>query len=77
MSTAEILAELPKLDSQSRSQIFQRLCELQESDLLHGNGPTPEEQRILNDALAEFDRDRDTGAPWRDVIARIAGSEKR
>ena len=77
MSTTEILAELPSLDAEARSRIFQRLCELQEADLLHGAGPTPEERRILDEALAEFRRDGDTGTPWREVIARLAGTEAR
>lgn len=77
MSTTEILAELPKLDPKARSRIFQRLCELQEADLLQGTGPTPEERQILDEALAEFRRDGDTGTPWRDVIARLAGAEGR
>ena len=75
MSTTQILAELPKLDPEARSRIFQRLCEFQEADLLQGAGPTPEERQILDEALAEFRRDGDTGTPWREVIARLAGAE--
>lgn len=77
MSIAEILAELPKLDANARSQLFQRLCELQEVDLLHGEGPTPQEKQILDQALAEFHRDGDSGIPWREVIARISASGSR
>ena len=54
MSKAEILAELPKLKAEDRSQVFQRLCELQERDLLQGVGPTAEETRLLDEALAQF-----------------------
>lgn len=77
MSTTEILAELPKLDAGERAKIFQRLCELQEADLLDGEGPSPEEKRILDEALTEFRRDGNTGDPWREVIARLAAPRGR
>jgi hypothetical protein len=32
MRKAEILAELPKLKATERTQVFERLCELQERD---------------------------------------------
>ena len=71
MSKAEILAELPKLKAAERTQVFERLCELQEHDLLQGHGPTPEEKRLLDQALAEFERDGQRGEPWRDVLHRL------
>ena len=77
MSKAEILAELPKLKAAERTQVFERLCELQERDLLQGHGPTPEEQRLLDQALAEFERDGQRGEPWRDVLHRLQSSRPR
>ena len=77
MSKAEILAELPKLEAAERTQVFERLCELQERDLLQGLGPTPEEKRLLDQALAEFERDRQRGEPWRDVLHRLQSSHPR
>ncbi len=77
MSKAEILAELPKLKAEERTQVFERLCELQERDLLHGVGPTPEEKRLLDQALAEFERDGHPGEPWREVLRRLHGSRGR
>ena len=68
MSNAEILAELPKLKAEERTEVFQRLCELQEADLLHGVVPTGEEKKLLDDALAEFLRDNNVGTPWRAVL---------
>ena len=68
MSKAEILAELPKLKADERTQVFERLCELQERDLLDGLGPTAEEKKLLDAALAEFERDGQSGKPWRDVL---------
>ncbi|MEI8042602.1 MAG: hypothetical protein WCL11_14415 [Verrucomicrobiota bacterium] len=74
MSKAEILAELPKLKADERAQVFDRLCELQESDLLQGHGPTAEEKKLLDQALAEFERDGQRGKPWREVLYRIEAS---
>jgi hypothetical protein len=34
MSKAEILAELPKLELEDRREIFDRICEIEERDLL-------------------------------------------
>ena len=71
MSKTEIIAELPKLKAEERKQVFQRLCELQEDDLLHGAGPTAKEKLILDEALAAFQRDGNPGAPWRETLRRI------
>ena len=70
MSKAEILAQLPKLKAQERTQVFKRLCELQENDLLRGVGPSEREKKLLDEALAEFERDRDLGTPWRKALRR-------
>jgi len=72
MSTAQIIAELAKLKPQERAEVFERLSELRESDLIAGlDGPTDEERRLLDEALAAFDRDGDPGIPWREAIRRI------
>jgi len=68
MGKAEILAEFPKLQAEEREQMYQRLCELQEQDLLAGAGPSEQERKILDLGLAEFERDRDPGRPWREVL---------
>jgi hypothetical protein len=77
MSNAEILAQLPKLKAEERAQVYQRLWELQEQDLLHGIGPTEEEKKLLDQALAEFKRDGNPGTPWREVLQRIRSSSPR
>jgi hypothetical protein len=74
MSKAEILAELPTLNAEERQQVFQRLCELQEDDLLHGIGPSENEKKLLDQAIAEFQRDGNPGTPWREVLRRIRSS---
>ncbi len=71
MSKAEILAELPKLKPDERSQVFQKLCELQEDDILRGHAPNPTDKKLLDDALAEFEHDGNPGTPWRDVLKRL------
>jgi hypothetical protein len=71
MSKNEIIAELPHLKAEDRRQVFQRLCELQDDDLLHGVGPTDQEKLILDQALADFKRDSNYGTPWRDTLRRI------
>jgi hypothetical protein len=77
MSKTEILAELPKLGPDDRRQVFERLCELQESDLLHGIGPTEEEKRLLDEALKEFEREGDPGIPWREALRQIRSSNQK
>ena len=77
MSNAGILADLPKLKAEERTQVFERLCELQERDLLDGLGPTAEEKKLLDQALAEFERDGQPGEPWRDVLQRLQTSRRR
>jgi len=76
MSKAEILAELPKLTASERSQLFARLAELHEVDLISGDEPSPGERQALDAALAEFERDRNPGEPWRDVLHQIRRSRK-
>ena len=71
MSQAEILAELPKLRADERNQLIQKLCEFQEDDILRGQAPDPIEKKLLDDALAEFERDGNPGTPWRDVLKRL------
>ncbi len=77
MSKAEIIEELPNLKAEERTQVFERLCELQERDLLHGVGPTTEEKRLLDEALAQFERDGDCGTPWREVLRRLQTARAR
>ena len=76
MSIAEIIAELPKLKAEERTEVFDRLCELRDQDLISGSGPTEEEKRLLDEALAEYHRDGDRGRPWREVLREIRSSRR-
>ena len=60
MSKTEILAELPRLSAQERSEILDRLWHLEEAA-----GPTEREKMLLNEAQASYDADPSVGAPWR------------
>jgi hypothetical protein len=39
------------------------------------NQPTAEERQLLDKALADYQRDRCPGTPWRDVLTQIRSSE--
>jgi hypothetical protein len=69
MSQEEILQELPKLDPRARRAIFDRLCEMEEQDLL--NEPTAEEKALLDRELEEFRKKPEAGASWPEVEARL------
>ena len=71
MSHAEILAELPKLKVEERQELLERLCELQDQDLLKGHGPTENEKKLLDAESEQFERDGDLGQPWQDVLREI------
>jgi hypothetical protein len=76
MSKAEILEELPKLSPRERSQLFARLAELHEADLVGADEPTAAERQALDKALEEFTRDRNPGTPWRDVFRELRQSRR-
>lgn len=64
MSKAEILAELPKLPRAERSEIFDRLCSLQEKDLSHAH------QQLVDEALASGPARSATDADWKSALQR-------
>ncbi len=72
MSKSEILLELPHLSSADREEILGRIWELEESDAVRTDAPTPEERARLDEALAAFARDPNAGRPWRDVLSAMA-----
>jgi hypothetical protein len=76
MSKDEILAELPMLKAEERDQLFARLCELRDEDLLRGVRPIEQETNFLDAELEQFERDGDRGTPWREVLQSIRSSGK-
>jgi hypothetical protein len=57
MSLTEILAEIPKLSFAEREQVVRRAIEVEDHDL------TPEEKQILNERLADFQKNPNAGLP--------------
>jgi putative addiction module component (TIGR02574 family) len=75
MSKLEILAELPKLELADRREIFDRICEIEERDLITG-GATDEEKNLLDRELEEYRRNPETGSSWNEVEARLRKSSR-
>ena len=74
MSKMEILAELPKLESADRREILDRIGEMEEQDLINGNGVTAEEKAMLDRELEDYRRNPEAGSPWKGVEAHIRKS---
>ena len=71
MSKAEILRELPKLGPDERRDILERLCELEERDVLNGMGPTAEEKALLDRESEDYQKTPNAGSSWEEVEARL------
>jgi hypothetical protein len=64
MSTAEILRELPNLTLAEREIIRLKLAELGGEEWMDDGLLTPEEKALIEQRLAEHDRDRSAAIPW-------------
>ena len=71
MSKAEILHELPKLGLQERREIFERIGELEDQDLLKGGEPSAEDKALLDRELEEYRRNPEAGSTWLEVESRL------
>ena len=71
MSKSEILRELPKLALEERREIFERICELEENELLKGGQPTAEEKALLDREWEDYRQTPSAGSSWPEVKARI------
>ena len=76
MSKLEILAELPRLGLADRREIFERIGELEERELLNGGKPTTEEKALLDRELEEYRQNPEAGSTWKEVEARIRKSSR-
>lgn len=76
MSTEQILQELPRLSVRERSQLFTRLAEIHETDLIEVGAPSPAEREALDEALADSECDPSPGEPWREVFRQIRESRR-
>jgi len=71
MSLSEILAELPRLTSEERHQVVERVMQLDGDWIDEGDALSPEEKRLIESRLAAHDRDPDSAIPWEEVRARL------
>ena len=72
MSKREILEELPKLQAHDRREIYERICEIEENDLL--SEPTAEEKALLDRELESYRKNPEAGSNWTEVEARLRKS---
>ena len=70
MSTAEILEELAKLTPDERAEITAKIREIDGTEWLDPE-LTDEDKRILDERLAEYEKNPDAGSTWEEVEARI------
>ena len=71
MSKAEILEELPRLALEERREIFERICEMEERDLLNGGKPSAAEMVLLDRELEEYKAAPEADSSWKEVEARL------
>ncbi len=64
MSKAEIIEELPKLESHERQEILDRLCALQEANL------SGVHQQWVNDAMNSGPAESASSPDWDDALQR-------
>jgi hypothetical protein len=77
MSHAEIVAELPNLSPEERQDIYDRLRALQARELGVPDRPSEAEKRLLDQEWEDYQRDKNTGTPWREVMAELRARSKR
>jgi putative addiction module component (TIGR02574 family) len=66
MSLTEILAEIPKLSFAEREEVVRRAIETEDADL------TSEEKAILEERLADFRRNPNSGLPADQLKAEVS-----
>ena len=80
MSTAEILAELPRLSPAEQNQIREKLDELATygaDGWLDDGELTDADKRLLDERLAASAKNPDGGSTWEQVEARIHAKLRR
>jgi hypothetical protein len=72
VSKAEILEQLPKLNSIELREIRDRIWQLEEEELLTGRAePSDEERALLDREFEDFERDPTSGSSWEEVKSRL------
>jgi hypothetical protein len=71
MSKSEIIGELPNLGWADRREILERICEIEESELLKGVQPDADERALLDSELQDYQANPKVGSEWKDVESRL------
>ena len=72
MSKAEILSELPKLSKKERHEIRVKLAEMDSDGWLDEDDPLTDDQKaLLEERLAAYEKDPESGSTWEEAEARI------
>jgi hypothetical protein len=71
MSKSAILDELSKLGLAERREILERLCEIEEADLLRGAAIDADEKAMLDREFEEYQANPNAGADWKEVEPRL------
>ena len=72
MSKAEILEQLPKLNSTELREICDRIWQLEEEQLLSGSvNPSDQEKALLDSELEDYSRNPKAGSTWQHVKSRL------
>ena len=71
MSKTEIIAELSKLTPNDRREILDKIWELDGGDWLDNGELTQDERKLIEQRLAEHERNPEASIPWEEVDARF------
>lgn len=71
MSKAQIIDELPKLSPNERREILHRIHEIDHDGWL-AEDLLPEEIVLIEQRLADHQKDPDSAVPWAEADARLA-----
>jgi hypothetical protein len=77
MSKSAILDELPKLGQADRREILERICEIEEADLLRGAVIDADEKALLDREFEEYQSNPKDGAVWKEVEPRLRQNIRR
>ena len=71
MSFNELIAELPKLSPEQRDLLRIRLAELAGDEWMDDGELSPEEKRVIEERLAEHERNPEAAIPWEVAEAKL------
>lgn len=71
MSFKEVLAELPRLSPAERQELRARLADLEGDGWMDDGELTPEEKALIEERLAEHERNPGAAIPWAVMEAKL------